>query len=73
VSVKARTILCDVTLAYGQFSDRYQQAMRRGDFERADDAMSVMQEIERCVTVNETSTSWRRTIEDICRREASRR
>lgn len=57
-----RTILCDVVEQYGQFRERFEQAMRRGDYDRADDAMSVMQEIERCVAVNEVSTSWRRTI-----------
>ena len=58
----ARTILADVTLAYGQFRERYEQGMRRGDYDRADEAMSVMQEIERCVAVNEISVAWRKTI-----------
>lgn len=71
--MSARTILCDVTLAYGQFRERYDQAMHRGDYDRADNAMSVMQEIERCVSVNETSTAWRKTIADIRKREGDRK
>lgn len=69
----ARAILCDVTQAYGQFRARYDQAMHRGDYDRADDAMSVMQEIERCVTVHETSTAWRRSIATIRKDEEARR
>jgi hypothetical protein len=65
----ARTILGDVTLAYGQFNERYRQATHRGDYDRADEALSVMQEIERCVSVNETSTSWRNTIAKLIARE----
>jgi hypothetical protein len=65
-----RTILGEVTTAYGQFSERYQQAAHRGDYDRADEALSVMQEIERCVAVNETSTSWRNTIAGIRKKEA---
>lgn len=65
-----RTILGDVTLHYGHARERYTQAMRRGDHSRADDAMSLMQEIERCITVVEVSTSWRRTVEERDAREA---
>lgn len=54
-----RSILKDVALAYLQANERYEQATRRGDFDRADDALSDMQTIERCVSVNETSTAWR--------------
>lgn len=57
-----RTVLSDVSVAYGHFRERYEQAMRRGDHERADNALSVMQEIERCVSVKETSTAWRRVV-----------
>lgn len=60
--MKVRTILSDVSLAYGHFRERYEQALHRGDFDRADDALSVMQEIEHCVSVNEISTSWRRAV-----------
>lgn len=66
----ARAIIEDVALHYGHARERYNQAMRRGDFPRADDAMSLMQEIERCVTVVEVSTSWRRTVEERNAREA---
>lgn len=68
-----RTILGDVSLAYGQFNERFQRAASRGDFERADEALSVMQEIERCVSVNETSMSWRKTIANLIAREAARK
>jgi hypothetical protein len=71
--MNARTILGDVSLAYGQFSERFRQATRRGDFERADEALSVMQEIERCVSVNEVSTAWRKVVTAIVNREAPRR
>jgi hypothetical protein len=46
--------------------------MHRGDYERADNAMSVMQEIEKCVSVNETSTAWRKTIAAIKQGEGRR-
>lgn len=65
-----RAMLADVTVVYGQFNERYQQAARRGDYERADEALSVMQEIERCVVINELSTAWRRTVAKIRLREA---
>jgi len=57
-----RTVLSDVTIAYGHFRERYEQAMCRGDYDRADKALSVMQEIERCVSVKETSSSWRSAV-----------
>lgn len=57
-----RTILADVSMHYGHARQRYEQAMRRGDHDRADDSMALMQEIERCVTVIEVSTSWRATV-----------
>lgn len=65
-----RTVLADVARDYGQFRNRYERAMDRGDRERADEAMSVMQEIENCVHVNEISTAWRRTVASIRSREA---
>ncbi len=68
-----RTLISDVTLAYGHFDERYQQAAGRGDHDRADEALSVKQEIERCVQVHEVSTSWRSTIAAILKREAEQK
>jgi hypothetical protein len=53
------SILADVALAYGHSRDRYVRAMGRGDTDRADDAMSEMQQIENSITVVETNTAWR--------------
>lgn len=57
------SILADVTLAYGHSRDRYERAMGRGDQDRADDAMSEMQQIENSITVIETNTEWRAVLE----------
>lgn len=54
-----RKVLEDVASAYMASRQSYDRAARRGDTERADQALSEMQEIERCVTVKENSTSWR--------------
>lgn len=54
-----RSVLEDVAMAYVQSRQSYDRAAGRGDTERADQALSEMQEIERCVTVHENSTSWR--------------
>ena len=68
-----RSILADVTREYGQFRERYDQAVGRGDYDRADEAMSVMQTIENCVHMNETSTHWRRMVDEIRKRERTNR
>jgi hypothetical protein len=68
-----RSVLSDVALAYGHSKQNYERAAGRGDFDRADEAMSEMQEIERCVHVHETSTSWRSTISARLKREAAQR
>lgn len=54
-----RKVLEDVASAYMASRQSYDRAAGRGDTERADQALSEMQEIERCVTVQENSTSWR--------------
>lgn len=64
-----RSTLADVSAAYGHFSLRRDQALHRGAHDRADDAIDVLKEIERCVQVKEVSTSWRTTIADIQKRE----
>ena len=54
-----RTGLYDVSIAYTQAKERYDQYARRGDYDRADEALDDMKRIERCVSVHETSTEWR--------------
>lgn len=67
------SILADIVRLYSRYYDRYEQAMRRGDFERADESFSVVQEIEACVHINEVSTKWRDTIAKINKQEAEAR
>ena len=43
--------LKDITRRYGQAMERYDQAMRFGQQERADNAITDMQEIESSVTL----------------------
>jgi len=43
--------LKDVTRRYGHALERYDQAMNRGDIDRADQAITDMQEIENSVTL----------------------
>jgi hypothetical protein len=57
--MNGRSVLEDVAMAYVHSRQSYDRAASRGDTERADQALSEMQEIERCVTLHETSTSWR--------------
>lgn len=64
-----RSILADVVDAYGESRARHDQYRGRGDHERADEYLSEMQEMENCLTVIETSTSWRHTIETRRKRE----
>lgn len=45
------TVLKDLTRRYGHAMQRYDQAMYRGETDRADDAMSEMQTIEQSVTI----------------------
>lgn len=52
-------ILADVAQAYQHRRDRYEAARYRGDTDRADQALAEMQQIEQCITVIETNTSWR--------------
>lgn len=54
-----RSVLEDVAVAYVGARQNYDRAAGRGDIERADQALSEMQEIERCISIHETSTSWR--------------
>lgn len=62
MSPPARTILADVTAAYTESRQRFERHAHKGQHDQADIYMSEMQEIERCVHINEISTSWRRTI-----------
>lgn len=55
-----RTLLFDVSTEYLRASESYERHASRGDVERADEALSRMQELERCVSVTEHNTSWRR-------------
>ena len=74
MSPRGRTVLSDVTLAYQDSQSRYRQYADRGDFLKADIYLAEMQEMERCVTVTENSTAWRRTIsERVNREQAGRR
>ena len=45
--------LKDVTRRYGHAMERYEQGMQRGDTERAEAALTEMQEIEQRVTIIE--------------------
>lgn len=45
--------LKDVTRRYGQALDRFEQGMRHGDVDRADQALAEMQDIEASVTIIE--------------------
>lgn len=67
------TILSEVSDAYGEGKNRYHERSRRGDVDGADDALSEMQTIERCVTVIETSTAWREAVEEGRRNRRARR
>jgi hypothetical protein len=64
------TVLQDLTMAYHESRVRFEQYADRGQHDRADEYLAEMQEMERCVQVQEVSTSWRRTIEARKRREA---
>jgi hypothetical protein len=55
-------VLADISVAYTDSQRRYQQYADRGNHDKADEYLSEMQEMERCIQVHETSTSWRRTI-----------
>lgn len=54
-----RTILRDIAVAYFYALQSYEQHSSRGDVDRTDEALSQMQQIERCVSVRENSTAWR--------------
>ena len=64
-----RSILADVSRAYVESAQRYQQYADRGDFDRADIYLSEMQLMERDVHVQETSIEWRRVIAERKARE----
>jgi len=57
--VARANILADVAAAYSSSRQKYERARYRGDTDRADEAMAEMQQIEHCITVVETNTSWR--------------
>lgn len=69
----SRTILRDVSTAYGHFEQRRDQALSRGHRDKADEAISVLKTMEECVQIKEVSTAWRREIEEIQRRESENR
>lgn len=54
-----RTILRDAAVAYFHSLQRYEQHFGR-DEEKADEALSEMQQMERDLTVVESGTSWRK-------------
>lgn len=68
-----RSLLCDVADAYYHIRQRFLQYSRRGDTERADEAFSEMQEIERSIQIREVTPGWRQTVAARLRREAERR
>lgn len=53
------TLLKEVAIAYFQALNDFERECARGHTDRADDALSRMQTIERSITVVENSKLWR--------------
>lgn len=52
-----RTLLLDVSQAYLRARERFETAL---SVERRDEALSELQTIERCISVKEHNTEWRK-------------
>lgn len=57
-----RSLLRDVCRTYEAARRRYVNEQARGCSERADEALSEIQTMERCLSVTEHSQEWRRPV-----------
>lgn len=71
----SRHLLADVTANYQESKRRHEQYSQRGDEKSralADAFLDEMKAIERCVTITEHNTGWRKLIEERRKAEQAR-